>query len=86
MSDDQWDPNPPYGEKGGYRKLTVTLPPFVYERLIQESARRKIKGEPNQALSALIREALSLYLDQVELGNGDAPHDEAGAETVASES
>jgi hypothetical protein len=72
MSHDQWDPNPPYGEKGGYRKLTVTLPPFVYERLIQESARRKINGEPNQALSALIREALSLYLDQVELRNEEA--------------
>jgi hypothetical protein len=69
MSHDLWEPNPPYGEKGGYRKLTVTLPPHVYERLIQESARRKIKGEPNQALSALIREALSLYLEQVELRN-----------------
>jgi len=71
MSHDEWEPNPPYGEKGGYRKLTVTLPPFVYERLIQESARRKIKGEPNQALSALIREALRLYLDQVDLRNGE---------------
>ena len=72
MSHDEWEPNPPYGEKGGYRKLTVTLPPFVYERLIQESARRKIKGEPNQALSALIREALRLYLDHVDLRNGEA--------------
>lgn len=72
MSHDVWEPNPPYGEKGGYRKLTVTLPPHVYERLIQESARRKIKGEPNQALSALIREALSVYLDHLKLQNGEA--------------
>ncbi len=76
MSHDQWEPNPPYGEKGGYRKLTVTLPPPVYERLIQESARRKIKGEPNQALSALIREALSLYLDHLESHSGDRLNDE----------
>jgi transcriptional regulator of met regulon len=77
MSHEQWDPNPPYGERGDYRKLTVTLPQSVYERLIQESARRKIKGEPNRALSALIREALSLYLDHVDLHHGDAPNGEA---------
>ena len=82
MSHDQWEPNPPYGEKGGYRKLTVTLPPFVYERLIQESARRKIKGEPNQALSALIREALSLHLDNLDLHNNEAK----GSEAAISES
>ena len=64
--DFKWDPNPPYGERGGYRKLTVTLPPDIYERLIQESARRKIEGRPNQMLSALLREALSLYLDGLE--------------------
>jgi len=65
-----WDPNPPYGEKGGYRKLTVTLPQDVYERLIQESARRKIAGEPNQMLSALLREALSYYLQRLDAGEG----------------
>ncbi len=62
----KWDPNPPYGERGSYRKLTVTLPPDIYERLIQESARRKIAGRPNQMLSALLREALSAYLDSIE--------------------
>jgi hypothetical protein len=62
----KWEPNPPYGERGGYRKLTVTLPPDIYERLIQESARRKIEGKPNQLLSALLREALSDYLERIE--------------------
>jgi transcriptional regulator of met regulon len=72
------NPNPPYGDKGQFRKLTVTVPPEVYERLIQESARRKIAGESNQLLSALLREALSDYLDRIEMNGAsekaDAPH------------
>ena len=55
----------PYGSKGTFRKLTVTLPPDDYERLVQESARRKIAGEPNQLLSALLREAVTKYLQQL---------------------
>ena len=58
------DPGPPYAEKTDFRKVTVTLPQSIYERLIQESARRKIAGVPNQMLSALIREALTHYLDR----------------------
>ena len=56
------NPNPPYGAKGSFRKITLTLPPESYEKLIQESARRKIAGAPNQLLSALLREAVTLYL------------------------
>ena len=48
--------------KANFRKVTVTLPPDIYERLIQECARRKIAGEPNQMISALFREALIDYL------------------------
>ncbi len=59
------DLNPPRGEKGAFRKITVTLPPGIYERLIRESARRKIAGEPNQLLSALLREAVVQYLEQL---------------------
>ncbi|HEY7306022.1 MAG TPA: hypothetical protein VH601_17990 [Bryobacteraceae bacterium] len=51
------------GEKAGFRKVTVTLPQEIYERLIRESARRKIAGESNQMLSELLREALRQYLD-----------------------
>ena len=57
--------NPPYGEKGGFRKITVTVPPEVYERLLKETTRRKIAGEPNQLLSGLVREAVTQYLDQI---------------------
>jgi hypothetical protein len=58
------DPNPPYGEKGEFRRITVTLPPKIYERLVQESARRKVAREPNHLLSAILREAVTRYLDQ----------------------
>jgi transcriptional regulator of met regulon len=65
------EPNPPHGERGTFRKITVTLPPEIYERLITESARRKIAGEPNQLLSALLREAVAAYLERL-----DQPHQE----------
>jgi transcriptional regulator of met regulon len=65
MKQSPTDPNPPYGEKGAFRKLSVTVPPKVYERLVQESARRKIAGEPNQLLSALLREAVYAYLERL---------------------
>ncbi len=60
------DANRGYGEKGNFRKITVTLPPEDYERLIHESARRKIAGEPNHLLSALLREAVTEYLGGLE--------------------
>jgi hypothetical protein len=63
------DPNPPYGDKGAFRKVTVTVPPEIYERLVRESARRKIAGEPNRLLSALLREAVTQYLDQLDGGS-----------------
>jgi transcriptional regulator of met regulon len=59
------DPNPPYGEKGAFRKITVTVPPDVYEKLVRESARRKIAGESNQLISALLREAVYKYLERL---------------------
>ena len=58
--------NPPHGEKGDFRKITVTLPPGAYNQLIQESARRKMAREPNQLLSALLREAVIEYLKRME--------------------
>jgi hypothetical protein len=62
--------NPPHGQKRSFRKVTVTLPPEVYARLIRESARRKIAGEPNQLLSALLREAVDRYLVHLSWGAG----------------
>jgi hypothetical protein len=50
------------GQKQYFRKVTITLPPEAYELLISECARRKIAGEKNHLVSALIREALASYL------------------------
>jgi hypothetical protein len=58
-------PNTSSVKKDTFRKVTVTLPQNIYERLIRESARRKIAGAPNQMLSALFREALTQYLDRL---------------------
>ena len=65
--------NPPHGEKGDFRKITVTLPPGAYNQLIRESARRKIAKEPNQLLSALLREAVMEYLKR--FGNSTPDQD-----------
>jgi hypothetical protein len=59
--------NPPRGEKGDFRKVSITIPPEAYEKLVRESARRKIAGEPNQLLSALVREAVIQYLKGLEI-------------------
>ena len=61
------DPNPPYGEKGGFRKVTITLPPEIYELLLIEATRRKIAGEPNRLLSSILREAVTKYLGASEI-------------------
>ncbi len=58
------DPNPPYGNRGEFRKVTITMPQETYEQLITESSRRKIAREPNHPISALIREALLAYLSK----------------------
>ena len=58
--------NPPGGEKVSFRPLTVMLHPGTYKKLIQESARRKMEKEPNQLLSAMVREAVAEYLKQIE--------------------
>jgi hypothetical protein len=66
MRDNLLDPNPPYGQRGAFRKITITLPQGLYERLVKESARRKIAAEPNQLLSALLREAVVEYLERLD--------------------
>ena len=57
--------NPRYGEKREFRKITITVHQSAYESLIRESARRKIAGEQNQLLSALLREAIADYLKKL---------------------
>jgi hypothetical protein len=63
VRDGIFEPNSPPGSKGDFRRITITLPPEIYERLVRESARRKIAGEPDHLLSAMLREAARRYLD-----------------------
>jgi hypothetical protein len=63
MKETEADPDTSSVERATFRKVTITVPQDLYERLIRESARRKIAGAPNQMLSALFREALSQYLE-----------------------
>ncbi len=56
--------HPPYGEKGNFRKLTVTLPPELFAQVVEESTRRKVVGEGAAEISAVIREALALFFDK----------------------
>ncbi len=61
-------------DKSNFRKVTITLPHDVYQRLMEESLTRKIAGAPNQTMSALLREALLLYFDKP-ASNGAAIHE-----------
>ena len=58
------EPNPAHGEKGDFVKVTVTLPPEIYELLVNEATRRKINKMPNPQISALLREAAVEYLNK----------------------
>ena len=55
--------NPSHGEKGDFIKLTITMPPAVYELIAKEAARRKMAKERDPNISAIIREASVQYLE-----------------------
>jgi transcriptional regulator of met regulon len=63
MKEQEIGADPPSKDRSAFRKITVTIPQDLYERLIRESARRRIARAPNQMLSALFREALTKYLE-----------------------
>ena len=54
--------NAPPGERGDFIKVTATLSPEVYKLVSDEAQRRKLAREPNAALSAILREAVLVYL------------------------
>jgi hypothetical protein len=45
----------------GYRKVTITMPPSMYDELIQEAARRKVAGMKACSLSAIVTEYARHY-------------------------
>jgi transcriptional regulator of met regulon len=58
--------NHPHGKKGAFVKISVTLPPEVYELIATEVVRRKMSKLPNAQLSAVIREAVVAHFDEAE--------------------
>jgi len=52
----------PYGERGGYEKITVTLPSEIRGLLLEESLRRKKSRSPDWSIAAIVREAIAAYL------------------------
>ena len=56
------DVHAPHGERGDFIKCTATLSPEVYGMIADEVKRRRMAGEPNAALSAILREAVLVYL------------------------
>jgi hypothetical protein len=61
---EEWEVHPPYGEKGDFRKLSVTLPKVLFAHVVEEATRRKVAGLENANTSAVIREALSAFFAQ----------------------
>jgi hypothetical protein len=58
--------NLPHGEKGDFIKVTVTLPPEVYQLIMAEAVKRKMQKKRNPQLSAILREAAVAYLSNKE--------------------
>jgi hypothetical protein len=52
----------PYGERGDFEKITVTLPSEVRGLLLDESLRRKKDRSKDWAMAAIVREAIAAYL------------------------
>jgi len=52
----------PYGERGGFEKVTVTLPSAVRGLLLEESLSRKKARSANWPIAAIVREAIAAYL------------------------
>lgn len=65
--------HPVYGEKGDFRKLTVTLSPELFAQVVEESTKRKVAGVENANTSAVIREALAEFFRRQA---GNSPHRE----------
>jgi transcriptional regulator of met regulon len=85
MTDLDTEHNQPF-DKSNFRKVTITLPHDVYQRLMEESVTRKIAGAPNQTMSALLREALLLYFEKRPSGGGTGHKEPAKEASSASSS
>src|SRR5205823_305526 len=56
------DLNPPFGAKDNFERMSITLPPEIRQRLLDESNRRKKERSPDWSISVIVREALAAHL------------------------
>lgn len=54
--------DPPYGERGDFEKITITLPSEVRALLLDESNLRKKRRSSDWPIAAIVRQALAAYL------------------------
>lgn len=54
--------NPPHGQKDSFERMSITLPPEIRQRLLDESNRRKKDRSPDWSISVIVREALAAHL------------------------
>lgn len=54
----------PYGERGDFEKVTVTLPSDVRALLLDESLRRKKRRSRDWPITMIMREAIASYLSR----------------------
>jgi len=77
---DRFNLAPPTEDRSGYVKLSVMLPPALYEALMREAARRTAEDvlrapeerKENPRLSDVVRDALTVYLASP---NGEADNE-----------
>lgn len=54
----------PKESKGDYKRLTITLPPQMWDRVIDEMASRKKSGvDTSNGASGVVRDALAKYFE-----------------------
>lgn len=58
------NPNPARGDRGGFERLTITMPPSMVEALEQIRRQRKRAREKDFDISSLIREAVAFWLEK----------------------
>lgn len=68
LNTEKLEANPSHGEKGDFVKVTITMPPAVYELIAREAARRKMAKERDPNISAIIREASVKFLEAGDRG------------------
>jgi hypothetical protein len=51
--------NPPRGKRSDFCKVSITLPPRLYQQLLRRVSQRKMKRAPDCTVSAVARDLLA---------------------------